>query len=274
MLSQNGAHYMEKVLNWRLGKGNRSGVPLPFRPTPLQSSHARMHLAIDFFNWPDLRDQILLNLDSIDLDTLVRDVVLNTVVDLPHRNMAVNVWDLFQNRILTRMPQQVGGGGGGCSLFQPDCAFFEINTFDADFDPTVPDPVEEALVRQLARCVRKFGQSQSPPLTAMVPEPEQRDLDGPADDLETPLVAYDRRFRKSDVASFFGLAKVSEWRISKEFARKYPFLDCSSGMSSACERRDMHALLQFYFYFYLSHNNDSTVAAKCDMAPRLSDLYL
>jgi hypothetical protein len=214
---------MEKVLHWRLCKGDRSCVPKPFRPTALQSSQAKPQLAVDFLNWPDIRDQLLLNMASIDLDTLTRDIVLNTVIEVPQRNVAINVFDLFQNGILN------GGPRPACNLFDPNWVYFEITVFDEDFDASAADPVEEAIIRELARRVHRFT------ATSALTQNREPDfeLGGPAGtdagQMETPLGQVDQRFRKNGLAAVLGLGNASAWKLSKEFAQGYPFLDCSSG---------------------------------------------
>jgi hypothetical protein len=51
---------MEKVLRWRCSpsQANRMAIPEPFRPTPLQFMSFDHPCAIDFVNWPTIRDQV------------------------------------------------------------------------------------------------------------------------------------------------------------------------------------------------------------------------
>lgn len=86
---------------WRLvpTTTHRDAVPEPFRPTPLQESTPTYPAVIDMLNWASLRDQLILTLGQHDLGEIIKDIVLNTVVDVPAFGVALNIYDTFFNRI-------------------------------------------------------------------------------------------------------------------------------------------------------------------------------
>ncbi|KPM38348.1 hypothetical protein AK830_g8234 [Neonectria ditissima] len=204
------AKYIEKVLHWRLCEGNRDIVPAPFRPTPLQSRNPEHFIGIDLFNWPEIRDQLLLEEHNVDLESLTQDLILNSVIDHPQSGVAVNVFDVFQNQILTRGSlSQLESQYNQCYLFDPAWVFFEVDAATQLSHASTGDIIEEVMIEQLARRV-----------DAMETE---------AQDKETKFFfSTGQESQRNEIARFLGLDNVSEWKLSKDFARKYPFLDCSS----------------------------------------------
>ncbi|KAJ6281744.1 hypothetical protein J3E71DRAFT_361890 [Bipolaris maydis] len=212
----NAAAYMKKVVHLRLTKADRSLVLQPFRPTPLQSHFSESTLCpvVDFQPSPEIRDQFLLIGDKIDANAFSRDLVLNTVVEVPDRNVAVPIWGQFQQL----------HEGSQCNMFTTDAqvprstndkgwVFCEINRVNRDFQFWAADPVEEALSRQLLRRIQEWSTGNGLSYTR----------------IESPLVALDSRFRpeKTDLAQ--RLAAAGEWKLSKEFKAKYLQFDYSSG---------------------------------------------
>lgn len=95
---------MEKVFQWRLSPSirNRLLVPEPFKPTPLQyMRNCNYPLAIDFVNWPSIRDQLIFKAGSYDIDQVVADIVANTVIEIPERRVAINIHDTFFTKIFS-----------------------------------------------------------------------------------------------------------------------------------------------------------------------------
>jgi len=68
----------------------------PFRPTPLQYRTTDYPIAIDFINWPSVRNQLIIELGSYDLDQVVADIVSDTV---PEMRAAINIHDMFFARV-------------------------------------------------------------------------------------------------------------------------------------------------------------------------------
>ncbi|KAL6364092.1 hypothetical protein LRP88_03525 [Fusarium phalaenopsidis] len=208
----NGARYMEKVLSWRLGLEPKDKVPAPFRPTPLQSRQPTHFWGLDLFNWPELRDQLVLDHESVDLDTLTKDLVLNSVVEQPQRGVAVNVLDIFENQILRR-DKSGCTQSGTCRNYLTDASWilFEVGPEMQNLYGPVADPVEEAIIAELDRR-----------MLAEEPIPRGCSKGSPLSPESYP---------GTDVAHFLGIDNFLGWKISQEFAQKYPFLDCSTAMS-------------------------------------------
>ncbi|EUC42108.1 hypothetical protein COCMIDRAFT_104424 [Bipolaris oryzae ATCC 44560] len=238
----NSAVYMERVVYWRLAKTDRSLVPQPYRPTPLQSHFLENGFfpIIDFQPWPELRDQCLIIGDKIDANELSRDIVLNQVIEIPERNVAVHIWQQFQHLH--------GGAQFNLSTAEPQVprsandegwVFFEINRVNRDFPSWAADPVEEALSRQLLRRIEEFCTGND--LSWFLGAVQNQHL-GASTHIESPLVALDSRFRpiKTDMGQ--RLAATGRWKLSKEFKAKYPQLDCSAG-KQASTPPEMDALL-------------------------------
>ncbi|XP_014556611.1 hypothetical protein COCVIDRAFT_26607 [Bipolaris victoriae FI3] len=228
----NGAAYMERVVYWRLAKADRSLVPQPFWPTPLQ-----IHLlgntlnpTVDFQPWPEIRDQSLFIGHRIDVDALSRDLVLNTVVEIPEREVAVHIWGQFQHlhegaqsnlsTADTQVPRSANDKGW---------VFCEINRVNRDFQSWAADPVEEALSRQLLMRIQECSNGND---LSWFFSAEQGQHLAASTRIESPLAALDSRSRPKMTSLAQRLATVCEWKLSKEFKAKYPQLDCSSVCTS------------------------------------------
>ncbi|UPL00932.1 hypothetical protein LCI18_011866 [Fusarium solani-melongenae] len=208
----NGARYMEKVLSWRLGLEPKDKVPAPFRPTPLQSREPTHFWGLDLFNWPELRDQLVLDHELVDLDTLTKDLVLNSVVEQPQRGVAVNVLDIFENQILRRDKSGYAQSGTGRNyLTDASWVLFEVDPEIQSLYGSMADPVEEAIIAELDQ--RMLNEEATPRSCSKgsLPSPES--------------------YPGTDVAHFLGIDNFLGWKISQEFASKYPFLDCSTAIS-------------------------------------------
>jgi hypothetical protein len=78
---------------------DRLVIPDPFRLTPLQLN-SDVPICTECLNWPSIWDQlVLLQMDDGDLALLMRDIVMNIVIDFPSWNASVNIYDLFHNKI-------------------------------------------------------------------------------------------------------------------------------------------------------------------------------
>jgi hypothetical protein len=95
---------MEQVFRWRLSRNpqNRASIMQPFTPTPLQYMSSDYPIAIDFINWPSIRDQLIYKLGTYDFDRVIADIVANTVVELPEVGASVNIHDAFFTRVWQR----------------------------------------------------------------------------------------------------------------------------------------------------------------------------
>ncbi|KAL2687951.1 hypothetical protein Neosp_005521 [[Neocosmospora] mangrovei] len=165
---------------------------------------------LDLFNWPELRDQLVLDHDSVDLDALTKDLVLNSVIEQPQRGVAVNVLDIFENQILRR-DKSGCAQGSTCRNYLTDASWvlFEVGPEMQNVYGPVADPVEEAIIAELDR--RMLTEE---------PIPRSCSKGSPSSPESYP---------GTDVAHFLGIDNFLGWKISQEFAQKYPFLDCSTG---------------------------------------------
>ncbi|WKT47192.1 Protein of unknown function DUF3425 [Fusarium oxysporum f. sp. vasinfectum] len=199
----NGAKYIERVISWRLGIDSKNSVPLPFRPTPLQSKNPTHFWGIDLFNWPEIRDQLVLDAESTDFDELLRDLVLHSVIEPANHSVAVNILDIFENQVLRRRQNQKNPPR---SYFtDPSWTLFQIGPEVGEWYSSEHDIVEEAIFQELDRQIN-----------AVAPSPD----DNPVEESQA-----------NDIAKFLGLDDFCEWKLSKDFARKYPKLDCSTAVT-------------------------------------------
>ncbi|KAF5242140.1 hypothetical protein FANTH_8772, partial [Fusarium anthophilum] len=153
----NGAKYIERVISWRLGIGSKNSVPLPFRPTPLQSKNPTHFWGIDLFNWPEIRDQLVLEAESTDFDELLRDLVLHSVIEPANHSVAVNVLDIFENQVLRRRQHQKAPPR---SYFtDPSWTLFQIGPEVEEWYSSEHDIVEEAIFQELDRQINAVAPS-------------------------------------------------------------------------------------------------------------------
>ncbi|KAF4447582.1 heavy metal translocating p-type ATPase [Fusarium austroafricanum] len=241
----NGAAYMERTVYWRLTGARRSLVPEPFRPTPLQCSSLSTSIGpvIDFLNWPEIRDQLILAGKNLDMDAFSRDVVFNTVIEVPEQNLAVNVFGQFRHQ--KRQQEDYSqftscGSNTKCSptstspsgIKMPASAldegwiYFEIDRTESDFQSWAADPIEEALSRRLWRKVQQFTKGTDPNLFL---QDEDWLEDAPCNTpLESALGRIDPKFCAERTRLGQLLGNTPSWKVDKELANKYPFLDLSS----------------------------------------------
>lgn len=194
-------------MRWRLAPSpqNRNAIPEPFRPTPLQYTTRKYPVVIDFINWSSIRDQLILNLGSYDFDALIRDLVLNTVVDVPAFGLALNVRDVF----MTRIEGQNGLGGNNW--------FASGKTYPRTSNEILADIVED-----MQRRSKESGNAF--PLDASMDQYVQ----GVAGDSNNSVITM-AVSRPCNLSTLYGLDNLLAWKLSREFSVRYPFLDCSAG---------------------------------------------
>ncbi|KAJ5239858.1 hypothetical protein N7468_004477 [Penicillium chermesinum] len=88
---------LEKVLLWRCNptSENRNRIELPFRPTVLQQRFPDHHPAIDLLYWGELRDQLILCQEEIEISTVVYRWQLSSVIEFPEQGASLSVLELF-----------------------------------------------------------------------------------------------------------------------------------------------------------------------------------
>ncbi|KAI9767826.1 MAG: hypothetical protein M1839_004340 [Geoglossum umbratile] len=88
----------EKILRWRLHPTprNRSAIPEPFHPTPLQHLVPNRPASIDFIHWAELRDQLILYRGNYDMRTLLKDSLDSLVREVPSVGIALPVMEYYE----------------------------------------------------------------------------------------------------------------------------------------------------------------------------------
>lgn len=202
-------------MRWRIAPttANRLAIPDPFRPTPLQymNSNHKHHLSIDFINWPSLRDQLILQYQTPNLEQVISDIVLNTVIDIPQMQIAINILDLFHNKVQPKM----------ASVPSPVSALYDITT-------SVISGPREAASKQISREVTIR-------MAEFKTDEPQRTVGELMSQTREPKV------HKYLLSSQFGIDQLSRWRLSKDFCHKYPLLECSSCKSPPKQLRQIFA---------------------------------
>lgn len=111
----------------------------------------------------------------------------------------------------------------------PCWVFFEISRDDVDFEPSMPDPVEEAMTKELCRRVERFSRSRPLSLFSGAQHQHSELLEA----LQSPLALLDPQFGQDEMITPYGIPNTRAWKLSKQFQEKYHFIDCSSGMMSS-----------------------------------------
>ncbi|KAL2823610.1 hypothetical protein BDW59DRAFT_148610 [Aspergillus cavernicola] len=88
---------VEKILVWRTHptSENRNQVEVPFRPTTLQHRFPKHHPAIDLLYWDELRDQLILCEERVEIGAVVYRWLLSSVIEFPDYSVAVSALELF-----------------------------------------------------------------------------------------------------------------------------------------------------------------------------------
>lgn len=231
------ADYLEKIVRWRLSALPDDGatIPQPFAPTRLQHRQngrvLKHHLLIDFICWPEIRDQCIVNASRLDLDELQRDIVLNTVIEIPRYGVALNVFDFVNNWIDTHHHSST-------YVRNADWTFFKANE-KADSSGINRDPIEGAILQELRCIIHKHTAAISELATAT-----DSSMNTAYEASKSTLTAASwrqgctrsdamaaGRGPEADAVNFLSAQDTSTWKLSKSFARKYHMIECSSALS-------------------------------------------
>ncbi|ETS84331.1 hypothetical protein PFICI_02356 [Pestalotiopsis fici W106-1] len=219
------ANCMEQVLRWRLTNDQevRMAISEPFRPTTLQRKTPTHPVVIDFINWPSIRDQMILMSNKIDLDAMCRDLVLNTVVEIPHRQIAVRVHDVLFQHVLPRI-QGCSTHGEISMLFNSKWIYLTIPSSSQGPRHGTASPIEDALAMEIANRIqrRSNGAPTVQDVNSMLPIPGAMGLS--TGSVLTTLLP--------GMLNDFGIGRIETWKVSHDFARKYPYINCSSVISA------------------------------------------
>lgn len=189
---------MWAILKWRLSPtvANLLAIPKPYQPTMLQCNTPDHALTIDFIAWTCIRDQLILKFDQCDIDMVMRDLVLHTVFEVHHQKIAVNVYDFYQHKILAG-GQYTEKNANGDTIVNPRWTwrYATVTPGFTLFDPNCAG--QEHLIREISW---------------RMPFSTPSHVEG------------------NDFVSRYGVDQCMQWKLSKTFAQRYPFLDCSTGM--------------------------------------------
>jgi len=114
-------------------------------------------------------------------------------------------------------------------MVNPNWKFLELAPVGSLFEFS-SDPIEDALVQEISWRMQFGLGGSSHPVHISTPFPSS-DLDGS----DTPFGLFpwwNPQFRKNEVASYFGIDRLNQWKLSPAFARKYPNFDCSAVVSA------------------------------------------
>jgi hypothetical protein len=195
---------MEHVIRWRIKPttANRLAIPEPLRPTPLQYAESATHpLVIDFIKWPQLRDQLILLSRRTNIDHIIDDIVFHTVVEVRQMRVSLGVVDLFYARVFPNMD---------CSVFSP------VQNMDLVHTTLIAGPYDEAIRSITNELSLRMAQ-----VTGNLGRETPRDSSSYASFQDSPSS------KRHPLSVNYGIDKLPQWKISQEFARKYPTLDCS-----------------------------------------------
>lgn len=193
----------------------RLAIPEPFRLTPLQWSSLDYPIIIDFITWPSIRDQMILHRSTLDIDKLCRDLTMETVIEIPHRQVSLCVYDFVHHTMSAPQQNQSAGQVRSC-LDNPDWVFVQ-SSVESQFSMSL-DPVVDQLLYEIAARVRS-NTIEPRPLDRF---PERRSAQSKSQLGPTGEI----------LASQIGINRMDKWKLSKDFARAWPSLDCSTGKPS------------------------------------------
>jgi hypothetical protein len=99
---------MELVTLWRLDptEENRSRIPEPFTPTDIQVANRTASPFADYFTWPQIRDQLILNQGKYNPQAFLEDFLTLTVVDVPHLSICYRTLEA-QTNLLNVLPDSL-----------------------------------------------------------------------------------------------------------------------------------------------------------------------
>jgi hypothetical protein len=156
--------------------------------------------------------------ESLDLDAICREIVLNTVIELRHQEMSVYLYELFLRNILP-LVQGVKVASIESMLHDPRWIYLKVAS-----SPAVTScPTEDALEVEIANRLRSHNTDER--LTRALVAAGLTDRDG-QDNFSDPSVSH---MDLCDALALYGIDRPDDWKVSRDFARKYPFIDCTGG---------------------------------------------
>ncbi|KAH7121839.1 hypothetical protein B0J13DRAFT_158984 [Dactylonectria estremocensis] len=210
---------LERILQWRLCNTpeSRMAIPEPFRPTPLQDASKSHPIIIDFITWPSIRDQMLVQHDRVNLDLLCQELTLHAVIEIPEKKIAIGVYDYVQNAMIVQ-EKEAGSESTATCLEELNWTYLNV-PMDLAFHMGL-DPAEDMIMQELATRMQNVTLSEP---QAGTPKPPVR-----------PSKTGEEKHKqiKQRGMSHPGIDHMCTWKVSKEFAWKWPIIDCSTVISA------------------------------------------
>lgn len=232
---------MEKVFRWRLSPStrNRQLISEPFQPTSLQyMGHCNYDASIDFINWASIRDQLIYKAGTYDLNQVVADIVANTVIEIPERRVAINIHDTFFTKIFARTAATCSTRYSylyppwHASILMSSWLCSDLGVRNNLLDNGISEVWESDFVGQTSLSwttadVFSYITKQIGALN--VSRKSNSDLTT-FDNCHPSLYSHRLTLALAQpLATKWGLDKLYRWKLSREFAQAYPFLDCTGG---------------------------------------------
>ncbi|OCK85512.1 hypothetical protein K432DRAFT_421768 [Lepidopterella palustris CBS 459.81] len=226
MFGTNAGKVCETIIRWRMmpTAANCLAIPEPFKPTHLQRQLPNHPLVFDFIMWPTVRDHLILHSHQFNSDDMIADILLNTVIDVPERDVAVNVYDLYYVDNQEWHNLAVNNGAATCA--SPNTV---LCAHTQSMLKSKTDISEDTLLREVSLRMSKFPSEnladiKDPPL--------------PTDNLDflsrskLQSAANYPSFPINELAQQYGINRPGEWKLTKSFSERHPFLQCASVTSS------------------------------------------
>jgi hypothetical protein len=166
-------------------------MPEALGQTALQVMSFDHPAAIDFINWSSIRDQLIFKAGKYNLDRMVNDIVSDTVIDIQQFRAPINIHDTFITHVFS---------------------FSTAGSFDSKLNELFESrPGVEADGQEV---IRKITQRSG-------------EMEGAKDSKRRGMALGPEVRRKNLLAVRWGLHKLPQWKLSKEFAVLHPEIDCS-----------------------------------------------
>ncbi|KAK7204238.1 hypothetical protein BZA70DRAFT_268638 [Myxozyma melibiosi] len=207
-----GNEIMESIMRWRLcpSLAFRRAIPEPFCPTAVQFLSPRHSLLIDFIDWGTIRDQLILRAGTYDLDTTLRELFLNTVVEIDSLKVAINILDLFKTKIYPNDPTLR-------HLAEAETSYALKASVGRETELQNHDLLLDTLIHELT--LRMKNSVSSPEVASL----------GAGCGFQRPIFGAEKVFQKSPLAEqYYTSDQRRLWKLNKDYSASCVMLDCTS----------------------------------------------
>lgn len=200
-------------------------IPEPFRPTTLQREVAHP-LIVDFMNWPSVRDQMILHMNDLDLDFLCRQIHLNAVIDVPSLKVSVKIQSVLDHLLISQ-GEKSSESYQRSYLQDPSWTFLRLLPGSPYFAMGI-DPIDAFLENEISSRVLNHEPRSNSSEDHLESAFENLTKVSFVTSAECPITPQ-AKLGLNNIPPCLKLHQFDQWRISREFARRYPFLNWSSG---------------------------------------------